>query len=107
MTFEGIRCPECGSMRNHVTDSRPSHKSVRRRRECLRCGSRFTTYELAGGDIPVSQEERSIRVDHARLLSDMLVSVLEKDKRSIRIDHVRALAGRLHVALNHVGAAHD
>ncbi len=42
-----MRCPKCGYEESKVIDSRPSEnrEAIRRRRECLRCGSRFTTYE--------------------------------------------------------------
>jgi transcriptional repressor NrdR len=42
-----MRCPKCGSLDDKVIDSRVSKdgESIRRRRECLTCESRFTTYE--------------------------------------------------------------
>ncbi len=42
-----MRCPYCGSEEDHVVDSRPTQegKAIRRRRECLQCGRRFTTFE--------------------------------------------------------------
>ncbi|QSR86883.1 transcriptional repressor NrdR [Candidatus Methylacidiphilum infernorum] len=42
-----MKCIKCGNMEDRVIDSRPikEGKSIRRRRECLRCGYRFTTYE--------------------------------------------------------------
>ena len=40
-----MRCPFCGAEDTKVTDSRPSDKSIRRRRECTACDKRFTTYE--------------------------------------------------------------
>ena len=42
-----MNCPKCGYDKSIVIDSRPDDvtKTVRRRRECLDCGSRFTTYE--------------------------------------------------------------
>ena len=42
-----MRCPSCGEATDKVIDSRPSKngKSIRRRRECLKCNQRFTTYE--------------------------------------------------------------
>ncbi len=42
-----MRCPYCGHTKNSVIDSRTSRegRAVRRRRECQRCGDRFTTYE--------------------------------------------------------------
>lgn len=42
-----MRCPYCSFTESKVIDSRPTEEnnSIRRRRECLRCGKRFTTYE--------------------------------------------------------------
>lgn len=42
-----MKCPKCGDLRDRVIDSRPQQDGavVRRRRECLKCGARFTTYE--------------------------------------------------------------
>lgn len=42
-----MRCPYCGFIESKVIDSRPTEEnnSIRRRRECLKCGKRFTTYE--------------------------------------------------------------
>jgi transcriptional repressor NrdR len=40
-----MRCPYCNSPDSRVTDSRASDNGIRRRRECIRCGLRFTTYE--------------------------------------------------------------
>ena len=42
-----MKCPVCSNPESKVIDSRPSDKSsIRRRRECLGCGKRFTTYEI-------------------------------------------------------------
>ena len=42
-----MKCPECGHSEDKVVDSRTTKESeaIRRRRECLKCGKRFTTYE--------------------------------------------------------------
>lgn len=42
-----MRCPKCGCEESRVVDSRPSENNdaIRRRRECIQCGYRFTTYE--------------------------------------------------------------
>ena len=42
-----MRCPYCGFTESKVIDSRPTEESnaIRRRRECLKCQKRFTTYE--------------------------------------------------------------
>ena len=43
-----MKCPACGCLKSQVVDSRPSADggSIRRRRECLACQKRFTTYEI-------------------------------------------------------------
>ncbi|MBP3333933.1 MAG: transcriptional repressor NrdR [Clostridia bacterium] len=43
-----MKCPACGSFKSQVVDSRPMSEgnSIRRRRECLACQKRFTTYEI-------------------------------------------------------------
>ena len=42
----GIPCPHCGNTgKQRITNSRPKNGYVIRRRECLACGKRFTTYE--------------------------------------------------------------
>lgn len=41
-----MKCPECGCEESKVIDSRPTENKVRRRRECMDCGFRFTTYEI-------------------------------------------------------------
>lgn len=40
-----MRCPQCGTPETRVTDSRDTGEEIRRRRECIQCGVRFTTYE--------------------------------------------------------------
>ena len=43
-----MRCPKCGYTKSNVIDSRPTEEnaSIRRRRECLQCQKRFTTFEI-------------------------------------------------------------
>lgn len=48
----GVQCPDCGSTDTSVINTRPTMKSIRRRRECNACGSRFTTYERFGKTTP-------------------------------------------------------
>lgn len=40
-----MNCPFCSNIKSKVTDKRTSPKGIRRRRECLKCKKRFTTYE--------------------------------------------------------------
>ncbi|MBE6718337.1 MAG: transcriptional repressor NrdR [Ruminococcaceae bacterium] len=41
-----MKCPVCGNLVSKVIDSRPTDSEIRRRRECLSCGRRFTTFEV-------------------------------------------------------------
>src|SRR5437667_245349 len=57
-----MRCPKCGSRDDKVIDSRQSRdaSSIRRRRECLKCKYRFTTYEeIERSDLRVVKRNRT------------------------------------------------
>jgi transcriptional repressor NrdR len=47
-----MRCPECQHDDSKVIDSRPGDDAIRRRRECLQCGHRFTTHERIERRLP-------------------------------------------------------
>lgn len=71
-----MRCPFCGYEESKVIDSRPTDENerIRRRRECIQCGKRFTTYETIG-DVPiiVIKKDRSREVfDRNKVLKGML-----------------------------------
>ena len=71
-----MRCPFCGNSDNKVIDSRESKKglSIRRRRECLDCKKRFTTYEKIE-EIPymvVKKDGRRQPFDSQKLLRGLL-----------------------------------
>jgi transcriptional repressor NrdR len=55
-----VRCPACGNLDDKVVDSRTSEdgSAIRRRRECLTCGRRFTTFER-GDELPLVVRKRS------------------------------------------------
>ncbi|MFA5199979.1 MAG: transcriptional regulator NrdR [Candidatus Omnitrophota bacterium] len=69
-----MRCPFCGHKEDKVVDSRATaeESAIRRRRECLKCGKRFTTYEY---------------VEEVSLL------VIKKDGRREAFDRKKVLAG--------------
>tara|TARA_Y100000310_G_scaffold160214_1_gene159948 strand:- start:44 stop:484 length:441 start_codon:yes stop_codon:yes gene_type:complete len=50
-------CPYCNSAETKVTDKRDSHSLTRRRRECLKCKKRFTTYERVEFDLIVVKKD--------------------------------------------------
>lgn len=49
---EGIPCPRCAAKGSLVMDSRPRRGAVRRRRQCHKCGYRFSTQEAVLGTVP-------------------------------------------------------
>jgi transcriptional repressor NrdR len=52
-----MRCPYCNSVELKVVDKRDSGDEIRRRRECLKCGKRFTTYERVERDLFVIKKD--------------------------------------------------
>ena len=52
-----MRCPFCGYEDTKVIDSRPSEGKKRRRRECIQCGKRFTTYEIVEKPVLMVQKK--------------------------------------------------
>lgn len=69
-----MKCPFCGYKEDKVVDSRATaeESAVRRRRECLKCGKRFTTYEY---------------------IEDFSLMVIKKDNRREPFDRKKLLAG--------------
>jgi transcriptional repressor NrdR len=71
-----MKCPFCGFINDKVVDSRESKEaeSIRRRRECLKCGKRFTTYERID-EIPymvVKKDGRREKFERQKVLSGLL-----------------------------------
>src|SRR5438552_14445381 len=68
-----MRCPKCGGQDDKVIDSRASREgaTIRRRRECLKCGHRFTTYEEIerGGLVVVKRDGRREEFSKEKLIS--------------------------------------
>ena len=71
-----MRCPSCGNPESKVVDSRPSEDgtAIRRRRECLECGRRFTTYERLGDNplIIIKTDGSSEAYDRQKLMRGLL-----------------------------------
>jgi transcriptional repressor NrdR len=80
-----MKCPECGCEESKVIDSRPTENKVRRRRECISCGHRFTTYEIIE-DIPlmVVKKDNTIEPFDREKLVDRLCRAAVK--RPIRLE---------------------
>ena len=88
-----MKCPFCGNLESKVVDSRPSDEgaSIRRRRECLECHKRFTTYEtMESLPLVVIKKDGSRQTfDKDKLLGSMLKAC---EKRSVSLSTLDALA---------------
>ena len=64
-----MNCPHCSHTNFKVTDKRSSPNGVRRRRECLKCKKRFTTYEKIeiGEAYVIKKDERREKFQHEKL----------------------------------------
>jgi len=92
-----VRCPFCKEDRDKVVDSRSSDagRVIRRRRQCLGCKKRFTTYEKIGESFKlyVVKKDNS-RVPYER---DKVISGLQKAcyKRAVSAEQIRQIADRV------------
>src|SRR4029077_3558982 len=87
-----MRCPFCGHLHDKVVDSRESKEgdAIRRRRECLGCERRFTTYERID-EIPymvIKKDGRRERFDRQKILSGLLRA---SEKRPVSIGNLESL----------------
>ena len=87
-----MKCPFCMSTEDKVIDSRMSGEglSVRRRRECLKCGKRFTTYEYVERSplMVVKRDGMRKRFDREKIQSGIMKAC---EKRSISMDKIEQI----------------
>ena len=85
-----MRCVSCDNPESKVIDSRPSEDgmSIRRRRECLGCGARFTTYERHNESplIVIKNDRSSESFDRTKLLRGLLIATAKRDVPVTRLD---------------------
>lgn len=88
-----MKCPFCAALGSKVVDSRPASEgtSIRRRRECLNCHNRFTTYETVEVLPMVVIKKNGIRqsYDRGKLLTSMLKAC---EKRSVALARLEQAA---------------
>ncbi len=87
-----MKCPFCAYTESKVVDSRPAEDSekIRRRRECLSCGKRFTTYEvIENTPLVVVKKDHSRQIfDRDKLLRGLLRAC---EKRPVSVETLEAL----------------
>jgi len=87
-----MKCPFCGHQEDKVMDSRPSKggSAIRRRRECLKCKKRFTTYEQIEEILPmvVKRDGRREPFDRLKIVAGVRKAV---EKRPVSSEKIEAL----------------
>jgi transcriptional repressor NrdR len=91
-----MKCPFCGNAENKVIDSRISKDgdAIRRRRECISCAKRFTTYEFVEEVLPivVKKDGRREPFDKTKIRSGIKKAC---EKRPISIDVIESIVDRI------------
>lgn len=92
-----MRCPYCGEQSDKVTDSRPNrdNSAIRRRRMCLVCEKRFTTYEYIE-DFPVLVIKRDGRKEEFNREKIMQGLFTACRKRKIELEKLERIADTIH-----------
>jgi transcriptional repressor NrdR len=95
-----MKCPFCGHLGDKVVDSRESKEGevIRRRRECLECGRRFTSYERID-EIPymvVKKDGSRERFDRQKLINGLLKAC---EKRPVSVASLEKVADRVESSL--------
>ncbi len=99
-----MRCPYCSDSTNRVIDSRLGREGseIRRRRECLECGRRFTTRERIDGVVPKVVKRDGRREEYQR---QKLIAAVQKacEKRPVSADALERLLDRVERQLQEFG----
>jgi transcriptional repressor NrdR len=95
-----MKCPKCGYSESKVVDSRPSEEgaSIRRRRECLSCQNRFTTYETVE-KLPllvIKKDKTRQTFDKNKLLNGIIEAC---HKRPITLDQMENIVNEIELEL--------
>ena len=95
-----MKCPFCGYEESKVVDSRPTDEGsrIRRRRECLKCQKRFTTYEVIESlpIIVVKKDESREAFDRNKLINSMVRAF---DKRQVASADLERIATEIEQSL--------
>ena len=95
-----MKCPFCGYSESKVIDSRPTDEGerIRRRRECMNCGKRFTTYEIIESVpiIVVKKDKSRESFDRNKLFNGLLRAC---EKRPVSIETIEKIVDEIETTL--------
>ena len=98
-----MRCPSCGYLESKVVDSRPSddNASIRRRRECLSCKHRFTTYERLGDNplLVTKADGSSETYDRNKLMRGVTMACA---KRPVTPEQINSLIDDIEIEMRNI-----
>jgi len=99
-----VRCPFCGYKEDKVVDSRATaeESAVRRRRECLKCGKRFTTYEYIEevSLLVIKKDGRREPFDRKKVLAGVIRAC---EKRPISVEKMEAIVTQVEHSIQKKG----
>ena len=98
-----MRCPYCNAADSKVIDSRPTEdgRAIRRRRECIQCGKRFTTYEKVEEMLfmVVKRDGSRESFDRSKILNGIIRAC---EKRPVSLDQMEAIVDDIERGLNNM-----
>src|SRR3990170_4581943 len=99
-----MNCPFCGHQDSKVIDSRDVNDGIRRRRECLKCEARFTTYERLhhGSLFVIKKDQRREEFNKEKLLTGLHKAC---EKRPLPTGTIDKIADEIEVGLLNLGKA--
>ena len=101
-----MRCPRCGFSESKVVDSRPSENNdaIRRRRECAKCGFRYTTYERCEETplIVIKRDGRKETFERQKLMRGLFAATV---KRNVDVSVLNGLIDDIEAELRDGGIA--
>ncbi|MBI4684115.1 MAG: transcriptional repressor NrdR [Nitrospirae bacterium] len=99
-----MKCPFCGNIEDKVIDSRTSKEgeAIRRRRECLKCGKRFTSYERVEDVIPmvIKKDGRRESFDRTKILGGLKKAC---EKRPVAMESLEQIVDTIEKKLVSLG----
>ena len=97
-----MRCPYCENEDTKVVDKRDSEDFTRRRRECLKCKKRFTTYEKPEIALIVIKKDGRREPFHREKLKEGIVKACEK--RSVSIETIEEIVDEIEIRLRRMNS---
>ena len=93
-----MKCPFCGYEDSKVIDSRPSDEKIRRRRECLKCQKRFTTFDIVEHSplIVIKKDKTREEFDREKLLNSLLKAC---SKRPVSVSELESAVSEIESTL--------